>query len=168
MSKPAKKTLPYANTKIPAEDTIANLKKLLKSHGIQDIQETTLSGKSTLRFMLHTENRDVTFEIRPPVLTAPKKTYNSKAGKYETVNFPMENQAWRLVYWYLEAKLKAVEYGLISIEREFLNQMLTSDSRTVGDYIMERIEHDKGQLKLEAPLPEQPKAIDVDYEVKGG
>lgn len=163
-----KKSLPYANTTIPVEDTIANIKKLLKSHGIKDIQETTLGGKSVLRFMYHTESKDVTFEIRPPPLTAPKKQYNPKTGRYDTVNFPMEMQAWRLVYWYLEAKLKAIEYGLISLEREFLNQMLASNDKTVGDYLMEQLERDKGMLKLESPATtsEKPTRIEAQYEVK--
>ena len=167
MSKTTKKTLPYANTKIPAEDTIANIKKLLKNHGIQDIQETTLSGKSILRFIFHSPSRDVSFEIKPPTLTAAKKTYDSKSGRYISVNYSMDNQAWRLVYWYLEAKLKAVQYGLVSIEREFLNQMLTGGENTVGDYIIEQLERDKGVLRLEAPKTEvNPKIVDGDYVVK--
>lgn len=170
-----KKPLPYANTTIAPDDTIAEIKKLLKGNGIQDIQETTLGGNSVLRFIFHTENRDVTFEIKPPSIMSMKKTWNPKLGRYETVNVPMVAQAWRLVYWYLRIKLKAISYGLVSIEREFLNQMLTSDSRTVGDYLMERLEHDKGQLKLEAPEvmypvddspPKKANNIDVEYKVK--
>lgn len=172
MSKPKPKPLPYASTTIDPDTTIIEIKKLFRKYGIQNIQDTTIEGNTTLRFMYHTENRDTTFLISPPQIRAMKKTWNPKLGRYETLNVPMIAQAWRLVYWYLEIKLKAINYGLVSLEREFLNQMLTSDSKTVGDYITEMLDRDKGILKLEEqkPQPEiqpnEPKKVDAEYKIK--
>jgi len=175
MSKTKKKTLPYASTTISPDDTLINIKQLFRKYGIQDIQESTISGNTTLRFVYHAESRDATFEIKPPTIMDLKKTWNPKLGRYETVNVPMIAQAWRLVYWYLQIKLKAIDYGLVSMEREFLNQMLgyQKDEKgnivkeiQIGDYLMEKLEHDKGQLKLEAPKPEEPKAVEAEFRVK--
>ena len=159
------KRLPYAGTKVDPEDTKANINKLLKAHGIQDVQWTTLRGEESLRFIFRTEAKDVGFEIRRPTILAKKRTWNVKRGKYEAVQVPMLAQAWRLVYWYLDLKLKAIEYGLASVEREFLNQMLVGP-RTVGDIIEERLSQDQELFKLEDKTEEEPrKVIEAQYQI---
>ena len=155
-----KPTIPYAGTTIDPEDTKADIKKLLKSHGITKIQDTTVDGDDVIRFVGTVNGRDLTFEVRPPPIYETKRTWNAEKGRYEKLSVYMVAQAWRLVYWYLEAKLKAVKWGLVSIEREFLNQLLVGPN-TLGDVISERISRDQDILKLEAPPEEGRRAVDA-------
>jgi len=170
MVKKDKFKLPYADTKIDPEQTKIEIKKLLAEYGIKDTQWTTFRGEDSLRFMFSAKGKDMAFELRPPELFAPKRSYNPKSGKTETMNFPMPRQAWRVLYWYLEVKLKAVKYGLVSLEREFLNQMLVGPPNhllTIGEIVEERLSRDQEILKLpEAPTEEEKKEIEAEYKVK--
>ena len=169
MSKAKKLSLPYANTKIDPIDTISDIKKLLKSYGIENVIDATVKGESTLHFIYQptTTAYAHTFQIKPPVIMSKKRTWIVEKGRYEVVDVPMVAQAWRLVYWYIEIKLKAVAYGLFSLEREFLNQMLADDGvTTAGDYVLKRIEQDQGVLKLEHQQePLENKVINAEYKV---
>ena len=164
MSQPKKTKIPYANTSVDPEDTKANIKKLLKSYGITKIQETSVDGDDVIRFIGAVNGRDLTFEIRPPPIYETKRTWNDVKGKYEKVSVFMVAQAWRLVYWYIDAKLKAVKWGLVSIEREFLNQLLVGP-KTMGDIISERIQSDRDLLKLVDQTQDSPRRV-IDAEVK--
>jgi len=171
MVKKDKDKIPYADTAIDPEQTKIAIKKLLSEYGIKDTQWTTFKGEDSLRFVFTVKGKDIYFEVKPPEIFAPKRSFNPKRGKYEIINFPMLSQAWRVLYWYLEVKLKAVKYGLVSLEREFLNQMLVGPPNheiTVGEIIEERLSRDQEILKLpEAPTEEEKKAIEAEYKVKG-
>lgn len=165
--KPKKTRIPYEGTTIPAERSKADIEMLLKTHGIKDIQWTTLKGETTLRFIHYVNvkgvEKGIIFEFRPPQIFVTKRTYNPKTNRYEKVQFVNEPVAYRLLLWYLKAKLEAVEYGLISLEKEFMSHIslaLPEGTTTVGEVITKAIE--TGSLERLA-LPENPEreAIDV-------
>ncbi len=149
-----KPKIPYAGTTIDPETSQLEIKRILKKHGIEDVQITSIRGDETVRFMIQRGSRELYFEITPPKLTAQKKTWNIKTGRYENITVSLSAQAWRLTRDYIDAKLKAIEWGLVTVEREFLNQLLVS-GRTIGDIIAERLEQDGEILKLEAPAEER-------------
>ena len=161
--------IPYADTKISPEKTKAEIAEMLKSHGIENIQWTAFRGEEVLRFLKEVElkgvRRELMFEVRPPRIMAKKRTWNVKEGKYILVNVPLWAQAWRLVYWYLETKLKAVEWGLVSLEREMMAQItvpLPDGSVTsLGDVIERRIAEDT-LAKLPSPEDEGRKVIEAE------
>jgi hypothetical protein len=62
-------------------------------------------------------------------------------------------QLLRALYWYLKAKVEAIEFGLVDIEQEFFPQMLIPGGQTVFEAIK-----DDGLARLISPdiiaLPE--------------
>jgi hypothetical protein len=174
MSKKAKPKIPYADTRISPEKTKAEITELLKAYGIEDVQLTSYKGEESLRFMKEVELRGVrrtlAFEVRPPNIRAKKRTWNMKEGRYEKVNVPMWAQAWRLVYWWLESKLKAIEWGLVSLEREMLAQVLIPikddrgvvvDEKTLAEIVEQRIAEDT-LAKLPSPEDAGKKIVEAE------
>jgi len=165
----AEPKIPYADTKISPEKTKAEISEMLKSHGIENIQWTAFRGEEVLRFLKEVDlkgvHRELMFEVKPPQIMARKRSWNVKEGKYMKVNVPMWAQAWRLVYWYLEAKLKAVEWGLVSLEREMMAQItvpLPDGSVTsLGDVIERRIAEDT-LAKLPSPEDEGRRVVEAE------
>lgn len=155
MSESKKPSLPYANTKASPEKTKAQISELLKRYGIQDIQWTSYRGEELLQFIHRLDSpkgAEIRFEIKPPVITARRRTWNVKEGHYQIINAPMWAQAWRLVYWYLETKLKAIEYGLATVEREFMSRvMIPATNVTLGDAF------EKPIIEGKLALPEEVK-----------
>ena len=171
----AEPKIPYADTKISPDKTKAEISEMLKLHGIENIQWTAFRGEEVLRFLKEVElkgvKRELMFEVKPPRIMAKKRSWNVKEGKYILVNVPLWAQAWRLVYWYLETKLKAVEWGLVSLEREMMAQITVplpdGSSSTLGDVIERRIAEDTlaklpspedGRKVIEAELVESKEA----------
>ena len=165
----AEPKIPYADTKISPDKTKAEISEMLKSHGIENIQWTAFRGEEVLRFLKEVElkgvRRELMFEVKPPRIMAKKRSWNVKEGKYILVNVPLWAQAWRLVYWYLETKLKAVEWGLVSLEREMMAQItvpLPDGSVTsLGDVIERRIVEDT-LAKLPSPEDEGRRVIEAE------
>lgn len=44
-------------------------------------------------------------------------------------------QKLRALYWYLKAKVEAIEFGLVDLEQEFLPSLLTSSGETVYEHL---------------------------------
>jgi hypothetical protein len=123
---------PYADTKVPAEQTRAEIDRLLRSYGVQDFQWTELwsRGVVQLRFAIEVEPqtqgrpaRFVQIRVTPPSFTAKRKSWDPKRG-YTTIESPNWPQAMRCLLHWLKAKLESVAFGLKSIEDEFLADMV--------------------------------------------
>lgn len=166
----AEPRIPYADTKISPDQTKVEISEMLKRHGIENIQWTAFHGEEILRFLkevnLQGVHRELMFEVKPPRIMAKKRTWNVKEGKYMLVNVPLWAQAWRLVYWYLETKLRAVEWGLVSFEREMMAQITVPlpDGRStisLGDVIERRIAEDT-LVKLPSPEDEGRRVVEAE------
>ena len=54
------------------------------------------------------------------------------------VSFASEDerkQKLRALYWYLKAKVEAIEFGLVDLEQEFLPALITSSGETVYEHL---------------------------------
>ena len=54
------------------------------------------------------------------------------------VSFESEDerkQKLRALYWYLKAKVEAIEFGLVDLEQEFLPSLITSSGETVYEHL---------------------------------
>ena len=77
-----------------------------------------------------------------------------KLGFRLTVDYEDERerrQMMRALYWYLKAKVEAIEFGLVDLEREFLPYLLTPGGRTVA----EELAGDKRFAMLQLPQEAQ-------------
>jgi hypothetical protein len=133
--------IPYANTEIAPERTKAEIEKLLKQNGVEDIQWTTIKGETTLKFFweitMKGEKKRILFEFKPPYIPAKRRTWQN--NHYEMITVNLESQSFRLLWHYLKNKLDAVRWGLVSMEKEFLSQALVSlpngTTTTIGEQI---------------------------------
>ena len=167
MSRMGKVKVPYAGTKIDPEDTKANITKRLKQHGINQIQWTNDVLRFVVPMEIHGMQKGLGFEIRPPHIISNKRTWNSDKGRYEKIDVPLVAQAMRLMLWYVDAKLKAIEWGLVDIKEELMpNIVIPGTDKLVGEVIMERIANDT-LAKLPAPEPEEKRrVIEAEYKAK--
>ena len=140
---------PYQGTESDPDKTRMQIDKLLRDFGVSGVQWTTDydHNRVGLAFMVETEIRGVKkqigIKIEPPVFVAQRKTWNPRMGKYERVYAPNWAQSFRLLFWWLKAKLEAVAYGLTSVEQEFLSQVVvklpSGQQTTVGAALVEPI-----------------------------
>ena len=125
-----RKTIPYANTKISPEDTKAEIEKLLKEHDIRDIQWTSYQGETTLKFIFKVKvrgvEREIMFSFKPPNISMKKRTYNRGTYRYDTVTMDNLPVSYRLLYWYLKTKLEAVQFGIETVEHEFMSHIMVA------------------------------------------
>ena len=138
MIKPKK--APYASTVKDPDSSIADINRMLRTYGIDNYQWTTLwnENRVELKFAIETDpGRKIGILVRPPAFTAKRKTWDSKAGKYATIEAANWPQSLRLLFWWLKAKVEAVAYGLREVEEEFLSDVIvhlpTGEETTVGE-----------------------------------
>jgi len=158
--------IPYSTTTIPPERTKADIEKMLKEYGIQDIQWTTFEGQTSLRFLwkftIRGVEKQVMFQFSPPAIPSTKRSWTGM--RYERVHVNLEATSYRLLWHYLKNKLEAVRWGLQSLEKEFLSQAVMSlpggGSITVGERIQEVY------AAVSSPALEykqiEPKVVDVE------
>jgi len=133
--------IPYSNTTIPPERTKGDIEKLLKEHGIQDIQWTTYKGKTVLKFLwkIHVQgvDKEIMFQFTPPIIASVKRSWTGV--RYEKVHVNLEATSYRLLWHYLKNKLEAVRWNLESMEKEFLSHAVVAlpngQEITVGEQI---------------------------------
>ena len=151
MIKPKK--APYATTTKDPDTSIADINRMLRSYGINDIQWTTLwdAKRVELRFMVEKEaGKSVGILIIPPLFAAKRRTWIEKRGRYETIESPSWSQSMRLLYWWLKVKIESIAYGLREVEEEFLHDVLVrlpdGTETTIGSAIMPGLK--EGKLDL--------------------
>ncbi len=154
-----KKKAPYASTTKDVDSSIAEINKLLRSFGIQNMQWTTLweVDHVELRFALEVSPGALRpIRIEPPRFMTKRRSWNSKKGMYETIEAPNWPQSLRLVYWWLKTKLEAVAYGLREAEMEFLGDILvklpTGEETTMGKALKGQLPSGNGTNAISIPI----------------
>lgn len=144
--KEPKLRIPYEHTTIPPERTKADIEKLLREHGIGDVQWTTYRGESRLRFIWHLNvkgvEKEILFEFAPPLIETKKRVWTGM--RTERISVQLEATAYRLLWNLLKNKLWSIKFGLETVEKEFLSHAVVSlpngQSTTVGDRIQDVLE----------------------------
>jgi hypothetical protein len=130
---------PYLDTTVPYERTKAEIEILLKSYGIKNIRWTTLEDQDdTLEFIIEAEVQGVKKQlgvaVKPPHIVIKKKLHGKLV---DTENI---NQEYRLLFHWIKSKIEAVVWGLSTIEKEFLSEVLmklpNGQQSTVGDVVV--------------------------------
>ncbi len=108
----------YINTPVAPGKTKDDIETLLQRVGAVGFRWSTFQGRDTLEAGLEWQERNVAFRL--------------------TVDYEDERQRkqrLRALYWYLKAKIEAIQFGLVDLEREFLPYLLTASGRTVFEEI---------------------------------
>ena len=85
------------------------------------------------------------------MFAAKRRTWDSKSGRYRKEELANWAQSMRLLFYWIKAKLEEVSFGLNSVEKEFLSDIVTTlpdgSKMTVWDMISKQME--KNGLMLE-------------------
>lgn len=161
MIKPAKP--PFANTKIAASSSQAEIHGLLKKYGADGIRWTDEQGKVTLEFYVDTViesvPRQLMVKLNPPPFKELRRTWDNKLNKYVKKEFPNDAVSMRLLKHYLEIKLALVAWGVRPFEEEFLSEILVLLPGSVEPVRM--IEAIKGKTPTLLGLPEVVKEAEI-------
>lgn len=109
----------YANTSVApgrSKEQIEDLLIRVGAVGFRWSSRTTLPGEEVLEAGLEWNGREIAFRLNV--------TYEDDQQR---------KQRLRALYWYLKAKVEAIMFGLVDLEREFLPYMLTASGETVFD-----------------------------------
>lgn len=111
----------YANTNVTpgrSREQIEDLLIKVGAVGFRWSSRTTMPGEEVLEAGLEWQGREVAFRL---------------TVAYEDER--QRKQRLRALYWYLKAKVEAIMFGLVDLEREFLPYMLTASGETVFDHL---------------------------------
>jgi hypothetical protein len=161
---------PYESTEVTPEKSQSQINQLLKEYGVSKYQWTTdyENNQVVLAFELEVEigsqKRRLTFKVSPPPFAKKRRTWDSMKG-YRDVYAANWAQSYRLLYFWLKAKLESVAYGLTTAEQEFLSQMVLPQGKTLGEILKDPEQF--GKLALEEKTVEKeayapPDAIEGD------
>ncbi len=148
---------PYSDTSANADKTQQDITQLLRKYGVSQISwhvDYELE-QVQLDFVIEYQKPDdqsthrVAVRVKPPMFAAKRLTWNPKLGKHVKVEAANWAQSMRLLYHWIKAKLEAVSFGLNSVEKEFLSDIVTTlpdgSTMTVWDMISQQMQ-DNGMM----------------------
>ena len=98
---------PYRGTKVTMDRSQSDVRKLLKKYDIDDIQNTVRSG------------RKLTLVFARPDPVGHMNVYRIEVQAL-TPDTQGEQQASRMLYWWMKAKLETISFGIADFETEML------------------------------------------------
>ena len=125
----------YVNTAVPPHKSKEQVEELLQRVGAVGFRWSSFQGRETLEAGLEWGGGRLAFRLQVD--------YEDDRER---------KQKLRALYWYLKAKVEAIQFGLVDLEQEFLPYMLTPSGRTVFEEIPEA--QRRGWL-LEAPREDE-------------
>lgn len=117
----------YANTTVGAGRSKEQIETLLKKVGAIGFNwvsqlpydkddGASVGGLEQLNAMIRWEGRTLSFRL--------SVTWDTER---------QQRQNLRALYWYLKAKIEAIEFGIVDLEQEFMPYMLAQSGRTLYD-----------------------------------
>ena len=138
---------PYADTEVDAEKTQQDITQLLRKYGVSQInwQIDYDMEQVQLDFVIEYMKQEdqtthrIAVRVKPPMFAAKRRTWDPKLGRYKKEEMANWAQSMRLLFYWIKAKLEAVSFGLNSVEKEFLSDIITTlpdgSKMTVWDMI---------------------------------
>ena len=138
---------PYQKTTADPERTEMQINKLLRDYGISKYQWSKDFAHNQIYLNLIVEaeingvKKEIGIKIEPPTFAAKRRTWNAQTGRHDIVFAPNWAQSYRLLYHWLKAKIEAIAYGLTTVEKEFLSQIViqlpSGQTRTVSELLVD-------------------------------
>ena len=110
----------YSSTNVSpgrSKEQIENLLVSVDATGFRwssQLASPSRSGYEQLEAMLEWNDKQIAFRL--------EVAYDDERQK---------RQRLRALYWYLKAKIEAIQFGLVDLEREFLPYLITASGKTV-------------------------------------
>ena len=151
---------PYADTEVDAEKTQQDITQLLRKYGVSQInwQIDYDMEQVQLDFVIEYMKQEdqathrIAVRVKPPMFAAVRRTWDPKLGKYRKQELANWAQSMRLLLYWIKAKLEAVSFGLNSVEKEFLSDIITTlpdgSKMTVWDMISRQMANNSLMLEF--------------------
>ena len=151
---------PYADTEVDAEKTQQDITQLLRKYGVSQInwQIDYDMEQVQLDFVIEYMKQEdqtthrIAVRVKPPMFAAKRRTWDPKLGKYRKQELANWAQSMRLLFYWIKAKLEAVSFGLNSVEKEFLSDIITTlpdgSKMTVWDMISRQMANNSLMLEF--------------------
>lgn len=125
-------------TKIPAEQTIAELQQMLTRHGVTAMM-TEYDGRnvSSVSFRINMDGKPVGFKL-PCNWRAVREIFK-KDPKINRTKHNSDEQAirtaWRIIHVWVKSQLALVEVNMVTIPQIFLPYAIMRDGRTLSEHV---------------------------------
>ncbi len=148
----------YAHIRGSIKRIQGQIRALLVQHKVEGIQFLEDCAMNTLCFEFahvckHAEgDRPIVVRIGIPTWSRSEVPWYARGHEARIVleEARRERQVWRLLYLYLTAHLKAIEFGLWSFEDAFFTNIVVRDGQTLGEVIRRQVEDGNIALALSA------------------
>ena len=127
-----------ANTEVSSDRSRSEIERTLKRYGATAFAYAWEGNTATIAFKL--SDRQIRFRLPLPdpdsreftvTPTGKRRVASAVEAAYEQA----VRQRWRALALVIKAKLEAVEAGISTVEREFLDAVMLPDGRTVGEWL---------------------------------
>lgn len=125
-------------TKVPVEQTKAEIERTLVRYGADRFAYFTEAGKAVIVF--EAKDRRLRFDLPLPAGEGDKEQKTRR-------------QKWRALLLCIKAKLESVASGIESFEEAFLAHVVLPNGQTVADHIAPRIAESYEGNKMLALMP---------------
>ncbi len=130
------KKLSYYRTTVPIYKSQNEIKKVLQKFGLQGERFTIYKGIGVIEFVLLKEGKEMAFRFK---FDLPEKEIHQR-------------QVYRTLFHYLKNRFMAVEFGITTVEKEFLQELVLKlpDGRDIT--VKELVEDQLSQLEFKSTL----------------
>jgi len=149
---PSRNPTPYEDTSVSVERSQGQIRRALQSAGALGVsfdetwdEPRALFCRFVWPILREADNELVKMVVRIRVNPLPPE--RGARGGYRFDQEQRDRQAWRGIAHYLEATLKAAEFGLVRFEDVFLSFIEAPDGTTVGETLIPVL-RDGGRLQL--------------------
>lgn len=137
--------LPYFRTTVQIYKSQNNIRTVLQKFGLQGIRFTEYRGIGSIEFILLKDDKELSFRFK---FNFPKKE-------------SYQRQVYRGLFHYLKNRFFAVEFGINSIEKEFLQEMVLKlpdgSTPTIKEIVSRQLAGLEYNSELQLPFKEKEK-----------
>ena len=149
----------WTSTKGECEGILYNLRSMgiLKKHGW--VTEGDADDELDTLYMeleipvSDTQVRTINLKFQPVMIYTEHWTGAVKRGDKRMITKVHKNTSWRLFFWHFKSKMEAVQYGLVTMENEFMSNIMhyleDGSEVTFGEALKMILLEDKVGLLLE-------------------
>lgn len=128
--------LSYYRTSVPIYKSQNEIRKVLQKFGLQGERFTLYKGIGVIEFILLKEGKEMVFRFK---FDLPEKENHQR-------------QVYRALFHYLKNRFMAVEFGITTVEKEFLQELVLKLPDGSDITVKELVEKQLGQLEFKSTL----------------
>ena len=128
--------LAYYRTKVAIYKSQNDIRNILQKFGLQGERFTEYKGVGVIEFILLKNDKELAFRFKFDI---PEKE-------------PFKKQVYRALFHYLKNRFMAIEFGITTVEEEFLQEMILKLPNGTDTTVKELVKDQLGQLEYKSEL----------------